>query len=234
MSFDTPMLKKVYIETFGCQMNESDTDRLLSFLAPDFEQTLNPELADVIVLNTCTVRDKAEQKVYSAAGKFKGFKDKKKDLVFAICGCVAQQEGERLLKRIAHLDLVFGPDSVHRITEMLEEVYRKKRVSLTTQTGLITAGEYRADASAQRGIKALVNIMRGCNNFCSYCIVPFTRGREVSRSPGDIIEEITALADAGVREVTLLGQNVNSYAYDDGSKDGGQACVKLLSMVCAV
>ena len=127
ISVDTPLEKLVYIETFGCQMNESDTERLLSFLAPRYQPTGDPALADLIVLNTCTVRDKAEQKVYSAAGKFKGFKEKKKDLIFAICGCVAQQEGERLLKRIAHLDLVFGPDSVHRINDMIREVSLNKR-----------------------------------------------------------------------------------------------------------
>lgn len=235
MYSDTPLEKFVYIETFGCQMNDSDTDRLLGFLANDFKMTRDPELADLIVLNTCTVRDKAEQKVYSAAGKFKGLKEKKKDLIFAICGCVAQQEGERLLKRIAHLDLVFGPDSVHRINDMIRDIYQKKRrISLTKQSGEIDPFEYGTHAPARKGVRALVNIMRGCDNFCSYCIVPHTRGREVSRVSNDIIEEITSLSSFGVKEVTLLGQNVNSYA---GSKAPGQAKVDfpdLLSSVCRV
>lgn len=234
MYSDTPLEKFVYIDTFGCQMNDSDSERLLAFLADDFKKTGDPELADLIVLNTCTVRDKAEQKVYSAAGKFKGLKEKKKDLIFAICGCVAQQEGERLLKRISHLDLVFGPDSLHRINEMLSEIiHKKERFTDTKQRGEIAHYEYGAHAPAIKGVKALVNIMRGCDNFCSYCIVPHTRGREVSRAPVDIIEEITSLSSAGIKEVTLLGQNVNSYA---GGESGQTAAnfPELLSSVCKV
>ncbi len=234
MHSDTPLDKFVYIDTFGCQMNDSDTERLLAFLAGSFKETRDPELADLIILNTCTVRDKAEQKVYSAAGKFKGLKKKKKDLIFAICGCVAQQEGERLLKRIPHLDLVFGPDSVHRIGEMLSEIiHKKQRITETKQRGEIDPYEYGMHAPARNGVKALVNIMRGCDNFCSYCIVPHTRGREVSRAPVEIIEEIKSLTEAGVKEVTLLGQNVNSYT---GGKAGERTSnfPELLASVCAL
>ena len=235
MSLDTPMLKSVYIDTFGCQMNESDTDRLLSFISNEFKLTRDPALADLIILNTCSVRDKAEQKVYSAAGKFKGFKEKNKDLIFAICGCVAQQEGERLLSRLPYLDLVFGPDSIHRIGEMLGEIYEKKsRLSDTMQRGEIDPDEYGVAVKSVRGVKALVNIMRGCDNFCSYCIVPHTRGREVSRAPGDIIAEIEELTKSGVREVMLLGQNVNSYEPGEGTKKNKIAFVELLRSVCAI
>lgn len=235
MHSDTPLEKFVYIETFGCQMNDSDTERLLAFLAGDFLETDAPELADLIILNTCTVRDKAEQKVYSAAGKFKGLKEKKKDLIFAICGCVAQQEGERLLKRIPYLDLVFGPDSLHRISEMLSEIiHKKERIAEVKQRGEIDPFEYGVHVPARKGVKALVNIMRGCDNFCSYCIVPLTRGREVSRAPGEIIEEITGLSKTGIREVTLLGQNVNSYAGDNVTGQGAIGFPQLLSSVCGV
>jgi tRNA-2-methylthio-N6-dimethylallyladenosine synthase len=236
MYSETPLEKLVYIDTFGCQMNESDSERLVSFLADDWLVTKDPESADLIVLNTCTVRDKAEQKVYSAAGKFKPLKEKKKDLIFAICGCLAQQEGERLLKRIAHLDMVFGPGEVHRIKEMIADVSdKKKRVARTGQSSRITPEEYALPGELTpgiHGIKAFTNIMRGCDNFCTYCIVPFTRGREVSRDKSDIISEIRKLSAAGVKEVTLLGQNVNSYT--PGESSDKNAFADLLRSVCGI
>ena len=225
--------KNVYIETFGCQMNDNDTERLLGFLAPlGFKRTESAAEAALILLNTCSVRDKAEQKVYSAAGRFKGLKENGSGPVIAICGCVAQQEGEALLKRLPYLDLVFGPGSIHRIGELLEAVTGgKKRVALTEQASEIARDEFPSYAPAEGLKKAYVSIMRGCDNFCSYCIVPYTRGREQSRESADIIREVSSLAASGVMEVTLLGQNVNSYGIKSG---GGTNFADLLRNVCAV
>lgn len=236
MYSQTSLEKFVYIDTFGCQMNESDSQRLVSFLADSWKVTKDPAVADLIILNTCTVRDKAEQKVYSAAGKFKPLKEKNKDLIFAICGCLAQQEGERLLKRINHLDMVFGPGSIHRVNEMIDEVeLKKQRVLKTDQPKDIQDGEYAlCGAPEANGVKAFTNIMRGCDNFCAYCIVPFTRGREVSRESIAIIEEIELLVASNVKEVTLLGQNVNSYGKSLNSAQSGTSFVELLEKVCAI
>ncbi|MEE9542321.1 MAG: tRNA (N6-isopentenyl adenosine(37)-C2)-methylthiotransferase MiaB [Thermodesulfobacteriota bacterium] len=238
MYAQTPLEKFVYIDTFGCQMNDSDSERLLSILADSWKATKDPAIADLIILNTCTVRDKAEQKVYSAAGKFKPLKEKNKNLIFAICGCLAQQEGEKLLKRISHLDMVFGPGSIHRVREMIGEVVEKKqRVARTDQPGEVEEGEYAESSPNPHGVnrvKALTNIMRGCDNYCAYCIVPFTRGPEVSRKSSDIIAEIEGLSASGVREVTLLGQNVNSYGNNSNGKSLGIAFVELLKQVSAI
>ncbi|MFQ5465070.1 MAG: tRNA (N6-isopentenyl adenosine(37)-C2)-methylthiotransferase MiaB [Thermodesulfobacteriota bacterium] len=235
--------KLVFIETFGCQMNDNDSDRILGFLAPlDYSAAASPDEADLIILNTCSVRDKAEQKVYSMLGRFKGFKGAggagggignsggrggrggSPGVILAVGGCVAQQEGERLLRRVPYLDLVFGPHNIHRLPELLRRIERSRsgagagggeRVAATAFNDAIEPGEYAAE-QAPAGVRANVSIMRGCDNFCAYCIVPHTRGREVSRGSLEIVTEVTRLAAAGVREVTLLGQNVNSYGRGTG------------------
>ncbi len=213
-------VKRVYVETFGCQMNESDTERLLGFLQlAGYEGTSVATSADLIVFNTCSVRDKAEQKLYSAIGRYRVQKEENPGLIIAVCGCVAQQEGARLLKKMRYLDLVFGPASIHRVKELLEEVSRKKRVVETRESTEIGEDEYPSFASGEVREKAFVSIMRGCDNFCAYCIVPYTRGREVSRASDAVIGEVTVLAASGVKEITLLGQNVNSYGKRSGGKE---------------
>ncbi len=222
----------VFLETFGCQMNENDSDRMLGLLkAIKYTRTNEPERADLIIINTCSVRDKAEQKVYSRIGRFKELKKEKPWLVIGVSGCVAQQEGEALLKRAPYLDIVFGPHNIHKLKGFLNEAsLEKKRIVSTELYENIDAGEF-VYTPVEKGIKAFVSIMRGCDNFCSYCIVPYTRGREVSRPSREIIEEVTRLKDSGVKEVTLIGQNVNSY----GTKGrGGLKFHELLREVARV
>jgi tRNA-2-methylthio-N6-dimethylallyladenosine synthase len=204
---------RVFIETFGCQMNENDSNRVRAILEGDgYSEADTPESADLILLNTCSVRDKAEQKVYSRLGRFKPLKAERPSLVIAVLGCVAQQEGVKLLSRIPYLDMVVGPQNIHRLGELVEGVKNgSERVVATEQSETITEDEYSVPTRID-GFKAFVPIMRGCNNYCAYCIVPYTRGREVSRDSSDLLAEITGLADKSVKEVTLIGQNVNSYA----------------------
>jgi len=223
--------KLVFLETFGCQMNDNDSERMLGILKGiNFARTNDPNSADLILINTCTVRDKAEQKVYSTLGRYKELKRARPRLIIGVAGCVAQQQGEKLLKRAPHLDIVFGPHNVHKLRELLLEADSGRRVVATRLTETIDAGEYGISQAASFE-KAFVSVMRGCNNFCSYCIVPYTRGREVSRLSADIITEIEDLCAKGVKEVTLLGQNVNSY----GTSGGGDVSFPaLLGMVCAL
>lgn len=193
-------------------MNDSDSQRLLGFLKNiNYIRTDRPEKADLIILNTCSVRDKAEQKVYSALGRFKELKSVNPGLVIAVAGCVAQQAGEALLKRVPYLDMVIGTHNIHRIHELLANVSgKRKRVAETGFFADMDKNEYSV-AAVPEGGRALLSIMRGCDNFCSYCIVPYTRGREASRPPEEILAEINGLVSKGVVEVTLVGQNVNSY-----------------------
>ena len=223
--------KLVFLETFGCQMNDNDSERMLGILKGiNFARTDDPNSADLILINTCTVRDKAEQKVYSTLGRYKELKRERPRLIIGVAGCVAQQQGEKLLKRAPHLDIVFGPHNVHKLRELLLEADSGRRVVATRLTETIDAGEYGINPEAPSE-KAFVSIMRGCNNFCSYCIVPYTRGREVSRLSADIITEIEGLCAKGVKEVTLLGQNVNSYSTSGG---GDVSFHELLRMACRV
>lgn len=204
----------VFIETFGCQMNENDTTRMLRFLGDSsFIPTDEPSHADVIILNTCSIRDKAEEKVYSAIGRFRGLKGKNPHLILGISGCLAQQKKEELLKRIPYLDMVVGTNNVHRLPSIIKEITEeRKKVVYTELSPQIADDEYPNTALRSKTAKAFVNIMRGCDNFCTYCIVPYVRGKEVSRRVESILEEVSILAINGVKEVTLVGQNVNSYA----------------------
>jgi tRNA-2-methylthio-N6-dimethylallyladenosine synthase len=206
-------MKKLYVQTYGCQMNQYDSERIGQAMARmDYVPTDRIETADLIVLNTCSVRDKAEQKVYSALGRWKELKEQRQDLIIGVGGCLAQQEGANLLRRVPHLDLVFGTHNIHKLPQMVEEVR-------ASQTRLVETAFYRdpsymedPDGRTQvQGAKAFVTIMQGCSKVCSFCIVPHVRGREVSRSSANIIAEIESLARNGVVEIMLLGQNVNSY-----------------------
>ncbi len=223
-----PAAHKVYVHTFGCQMNESDSQRMLELLARHaFAPAASPDEADLILLNTCAVREKAEQKLLSALGRYREVKARRGALI-AVSGCVAQQEKERLLARVPYVDFVFGPDNIGRLPELLARAARRERFA---ETGWMDSEEYvfpRADPEAARGrATAFVTAMKGCDNVCAFCIVPHTRGREVSRPWPDVVAECAALADVGVREVTLIGQNVNSYA-------GGATFAELLRRVAAI
>lgn len=227
--------KRVFLETFGCQMNENDSSRLLGLLRDiSYVRTEDPRSADLILINTCSIRDKAQQKVYSTLGRFKTLKSENPDLVIGVSGCVAQQEGQALLKRIPYLDIVIGPHNIHKVKDILSRVLtNKSRVAATELYDGIDEFEYGVN-TASGGVKALVSIMRGCDNFCAYCIVPYTRGREVSRPSGEIIKEISNLAASGVKEVTLLGQNVNSYALKVKNAGDYVSFAELLRMVSGV
>ena len=207
------MPKKLFIQTYGCQMNQYDSEKIAQLLArKDYLQTDRIDSADVILLNTCSVRDKAEQKVYSALGSWKEFKDHRDGVIIGVGGCVAQQEGEKLLKRVPHLDLVFGTHNIHKLPEMIAEVENARARPVETafyrDSAYMDDGELRTQVD---GAKAFVTIMQGCNKVCSFCIVPQVRGREVSRPSEKVLGEIESLACHGVKEVMLLGQNVNSY-----------------------
>jgi tRNA-2-methylthio-N6-dimethylallyladenosine synthase len=206
-------MKKLYIQTYGCQMNRYDSERIAQVMGRlDYVTTDRIDTADLILLNTCSVRDKAEQKVYSALGSWKELKERRQNVVIGIGGCVAQQEGENLLKRVPHLDLVFGTHNIHKLPEMVQqvEVLRARPVEIA----FYRDPSYMEDPEGRtqiQGAKAFVTIMQGCNKVCSFCIVPHVRGREVSRPSQKVLAEIEALARGGVKEVMLLGQNVNSY-----------------------
>jgi len=208
--------KKVHILTYGCQMNVSDSEKIGSVLRGiGYEPAAGIDDADLVILNTCSVRSKAEEKIYGILFTMKGKLKRKPDLLIGVGGCVAQQEGERLLQKVPHLNFVFGTHNLHLLPQMVREAEAGRRVA---ETGFID-DDNRLDlfprSAEGSGITRLVTIMQGCDNFCSYCIVPYVRGREVSRRSVDILEEIRRAADSGCREVTLLGQNVNSYGVKD-------------------
>ena len=222
-----PALRKVYVHTFGCQMNASDSDRMVELLGRHaFARADSAEDADLILLNTCAVREKAEQKLLSALGRYREVKARRGALI-AVSGCVAQQEKDRLLARVPYVDFVFGPDNIGKLPEMVARAARER----FAETGWMDSHDYvfpQADPEAARGRPtAFVTAMKGCDNVCAFCIVPHTRGREVSRAFPEIVAECAALAEVGVREVTLIGQNVNSYA-------GGCTFAELLRRVAAV
>jgi tRNA-2-methylthio-N6-dimethylallyladenosine synthase len=222
-------VKRYYIHTFGCQMNVNDTLRMGEVLARlSYGPTPTPDNADLIILNTCAIREKAEEKMLSALGRYRPLKLQRGTLI-GVGGCVAQQEKQKLLKKVPYLDFVFGPDAIGRLPEILEEVTNTRgRVS---DTAWVDSEEYvfpRADPQTSRGkVTEFVTVMKGCDNVCSFCVVPHTRGREVSRPFSEVLGEVADLARVGVREVTLIGQNVNSYR-------GGISFADLLLRVCEV
>ncbi len=227
-SFDPGL--SVYLETFGCQMNESDSARMLGLLkGMNYKRTQDPGEAGLIIINTCSIRDKAEHKVYSLLGRFRELKKTNPRLVIAVAGCVAQQAGERLFKRAPFIDLVLGPHNVHKLKDILSDVSMGgRRVVATSFSDAIASDEYAYNGAD--GYRAFVSIMRGCDNFCAYCIVPYTRGREVGRDAADILAEVEKLSLAGVRELTLVGQNVNSY----GTKGAATSFPELIRMCAGI
>jgi len=202
--------KRVFIKTWGCQMNEHDAERMAGLVAPmGYVLTADPENADLILLNTCSIRDKAEQKVYSDLGRLVALKAARPDLLIGVAGCVAQQEGRAILQRSPAVDLVFGSKGIERLPALLTEAVTTRRKVVYTEDPIGIAPTLPADRRER--VRAWVSIMEGCENACSFCVVPATRGRERSRLSGEIRDEIAALCADGCREVTLLGQNVNSY-----------------------
>ena len=205
----------VYVQTFGCQMNVNDTDRIYQVLAPyNYRPTDDPAQASLILLNTCSVRDKAEQKMMSQLGRLAPLKEYNDDLVLAVAGCVAQQEGEQLLKKVPYLDLVFGPDHIAELPQLVERARARERVSETRFAKRKEFAFIEAAPREETRVSEFVTIMKGCDKVCSFCIVPFTRGREVSKAADAVVREVKRLVAAGAREVTLLGQNVNSFGRD--------------------
>jgi tRNA-2-methylthio-N6-dimethylallyladenosine synthase len=202
--------KKVYIKTFGCQMNEYDSDKMSDVLhaAQGYEPTQDPEEADLILFNTCSVREKAQEKVFSDLGRVKHLKSK--GVLIGVGGCVASQEGAAIIARAPYVDVVFGPQTLHRLPELLTQrlVQRKPQVDISFPE--IEKFDHLPPARVE-GATAFVSIMEGCSKYCSYCVVPYTRGEEVSRPFDDVLVEVAGLADQGVKEITLLGQNVNAY-----------------------
>lgn len=238
------MGKLAYIETFGCQMNERDSEIMGQLLATaDYAKTGEPDRADLILINTCSIRAKAEQKVYSLLGRLKRQKLAKPSLIIAVTGCVAQQEGHRIPSRMPHVDIVLGTQHVCRLPELVAEVEHSRRpqVAVTLSPSftipqiprIIAAGDISV-APDENTCRRFVTIMQGCNNYCTYCVVPYTRGREVSRPAGDILAEISLLAGSGVKEVTLLGQNVNSYGKVGGTGAGEMDFPDLLRAVTKI
>lgn len=226
-------MKKLYIQTYGCQMNQYDSERIAQIMGrANYTLTEEAANADLILLNTCSVRDKAEQKVYSALGSWREIKQQNSTVIIGVGGCVAQQEGERLLKRVPHLDLVFGTHNIHKLPEMIEQV--QSAHARPVEIAFYRDPSYMEDSDGRthvQGARAFVTIMQGCNKVCSFCIVPHVRGREVSRPSKNIVDEIESLARQGVKEVMLLGQNVNSY----GKTSSGEIhFAKLLHRVAAI
>jgi tRNA-2-methylthio-N6-dimethylallyladenosine synthase len=221
------MTRKLYIKTHGCQMNEYDSSRMADVLAAShgLEVVRDPALADVLLLNTCSIREKAQEKVFSELGRWKELKDRKPSLVIGVGGCVASQEGEAIRDRAPYVDLVFGPQTLHRLPQMLDEARRVHRPVIDVSFPEIEKFDC-LPAPRADGPTAFVSVMEGCSKYCSFCVVPYTRGEEVSRPFDDVIAECVTLAEQGVREITLLGQNVN--AYRGAMHDGDSADLALL------
>ncbi|MCQ1059479.1 tRNA (N6-isopentenyl adenosine(37)-C2)-methylthiotransferase MiaB [Photobacterium sp. DNB23_23_1] len=206
------MAKKLLIKTWGCQMNEYDSSKMADLLnaANGFELTEEPEEADVLLLNTCSIREKAQEKVFHQLGRWKTLKDKKPELVIGVGGCVATQEGDSIRKRAPYVDVIFGPQTLHRLPEMIKQSQSDHAPVMDISFPEIEKFDRLPEPRAE-GPTAFVSIMEGCSKYCTYCVVPYTRGEEVSRPLDDVLFEIAQLAEQGVREVNLLGQNVNAY-----------------------
>ncbi len=214
-------MKKLYLRTFGCQMNEYDSEKISDVLrqAEGLEPTPNPEDADLIVFNTCSVREKAQEKVFADLGRVKHLKRSRPGLMIAVGGCVASQEGPAIVARAPYVDVVFGPQTLHRLPQLLERRRATGRPQVDVSFPEIEKFDHLPPAKVE-GASAFVSIMEGCSKYCSFCVVPYTRGEEVSRPFEDVVAEVAGLADQGVKEVTLLGQNVNAWR---GTIDGERA-----------
>ncbi|WP_047534632.1 tRNA (N6-isopentenyl adenosine(37)-C2)-methylthiotransferase MiaB [Methylotenera sp. N17] len=220
------MSKKVFIKTFGCQMNEYDSSRMADMLAASegMVETQTVEDADVILLNTCSVREKAEDKVFSHLGRFIPLKEKNPNLIIGVGGCVASQEGDNIIKRAPYVDVVFGPQTLHRLPEMIKQSQNSGQSQVDITFPEIEKFDHLPPPRIE-GATAFLSIMEGCSKYCSFCVVPYTRGEEVSRPFADVLTEAVQLAEQGVKEITLLGQNVNAYRAE---YDGVEADLAML------
>ena len=226
------MANKLYIHTYGCQMNEYDSSRMADLLREShgLERTDRPEEADVLLLNTCSIREKAQEKVFSQLGRWRPWKEARPGLVIGVGGCVASQEGALIRERAPYVDLVFGPQTLHRLPAMIDAAAQQQQPQIDVSFPEIEKFDRLPEPRAD-GPSAFVSIMEGCSKYCTYCVVPYTRGEEVSRPFDDVIAEVASLAEQGVREVNLLGQNVNAYRglmHDDEIAD-----LALLIRYCA-
>ena len=221
------MARKLFIKTFGCQMNEYDSARMADVLAAShgLESTDDPTQADVLLLNTCSIREKAQEKVFSQLGMWNELKAARPDLIIGVGGCVASQEGAAIVKRAPYVDIVYGPQTLHRLPQLLDQVLATHKPAVDVSFPEIEKFDH-LPAPRVDGVRAFVSIMEGCSKHCTYCVVPFTRGEEFSRPFDDVLAEAAHLAEHGVREVILLGQNVN--AYRGGRHDGTTADLALL------
>ncbi|ATC57070.1 tRNA (N6-isopentenyl adenosine(37)-C2)-methylthiotransferase MiaB [Vibrio anguillarum] len=228
------MSKKLLIKTWGCQMNEYDSSKMADLLnaANGYELTEEPEEADVLLLNTCSIREKAQEKVFHQLGRWKTLKDKKPGVVIGVGGCVATQEGDHIRERAPFVDVIFGPQTLHRLPEMIKQSQTKDAPVMDISFPEIEKFDRLPEPKAD-GATAFVSIMEGCSKYCTYCVVPYTRGEEVSRPMDDVLYEIAQLAAQGVREVNLLGQNVNAYR---GPMHDGEICsfANLLRLVASI
>jgi tRNA-2-methylthio-N6-dimethylallyladenosine synthase len=217
------MTGKLFIKTFGCQMNEYDSSRIVDLLneSHGLEQTEDDSGADVLLLNTCSVREKAQEKVFSQLGRWRRWKEDHPDLVIGVGGCVASQEGERILRRAPYVDVIFGPQTYHRLPQLIDQVLAERKPRVDVSFPEIEKFDCLPLPRA-KGPRAFVSVMEGCSKYCSFCVVPYTRGEEFSRPFDDVITEVFELSCDGVKEITLLGQNVNAYwgaRYDGGRAD---------------
>ncbi len=221
------MTGKLYIKTHGCQMNEYDSEKMADVLAVShgLELTDQVDEADVILINTCSIREKAQEKVFSQLGQWRALKQRRPELIIGVGGCVASQEGEGIRRRAPFVDLVFGPQTIHRLPQMVDQVRSQGRAAIDISFPEIEKFDH-LPAPGARGASAFVSVMEGCSKYCSFCVVPYTRGEEVSRPLDDVIAEVADLAALGVCEINLLGQNVN--AYRGPMHDGGSADLALL------
>jgi tRNA-2-methylthio-N6-dimethylallyladenosine synthase len=206
------MSGKYFVQTQGCQMNEYDSKKMADLLEVTCKMTAadSPEAADVVLLNTCSIREKAQEKVFDQLGRWRKIKEKNPNLIIGVTGCVASQEGANIIKRAPFVDIVLGPQTIHRLPSMLEQRQSSKKPVVDISFPEIEKFDHLPEPKAE-GVKAYVSIMEGCSKYCSYCVVPYTRGEEVSRPFDDVLAEVAMLAEQGVKEITLLGQNVNHY-----------------------
>lgn len=225
--------KKLYIQTHGCQMNEYDSSRMADLLGESHEmvKTDDPNEADVLLVNTCSIREKAQEKLFHQLGRWKSLKEKNPNLIIGVGGCVASQEGEAIAERAPFVDLIFGPQTLHRLPEMMNTPRENGAVVVDISFPEIEKFDSLPKPEAD-GATAFVSIMEGCSKYCTFCVVPYTRGEEVSRPAKDVLAEVAHLAQQGVREINLLGQNVN--AYRDESTEGTVDLSELITLVAAV
>jgi tRNA-2-methylthio-N6-dimethylallyladenosine synthase len=230
----TRLTKKLFIKSYGCQMNVYDSARMADVLAPlGFEPVDRPEAADFIILNTCHIREKAAEKVFSDLGRLKAIKARNAGTLIAVAGCVAQAEGAEIVRRAPFVDMVFGPQTYHRLPEMLARAARGAGVVLETDFPVEPKFDHLPESSAPAGVAAFLSVQEGCDKFCTFCVVPYTRGAEYSRPLGAVLAEARSLVRRGAREITLVGQNVNAYhgADESGRRAGLAALIRRLARI---